>query len=501
MSLYVGVGGVTRNGCAAVCTRDAVLGVCEQERVTRVRASGFGASGLPDEALREILRGTGRTIDEVACYAAGEPLPATLGAPLVALDHHFAHACSAFLASPFDDATIVVCDHEAPEVSVWNGEGGAVARAEGPWDGPGFASVYSGCAEAFGFSQGANEQRFEALARLRPTQPGERAASFMDLDGDRLALASDWQSKVREWRTARAAGADVAHDAAIAAALQSRLGDLLLRFLGGVKRRAGAQTRLCVGGSLFSNSGLNTRIKASGLFDEVFVPINPGNAGLAVGTALHASGGPRRPVTPFLGPSYSAEDIKSVLDNCKLQYSWMSEGAVVAAAVEALKRGRLVGWFDGPMEWGPRALGCRSILANPFAPYVLENLNRFLKHRDWWRGYALSGLHGAVSAHFDGPDASPFMECDYTPKDPEALRHFLPAPDAAIRVHTAGADAPPRFVALLRAFEQSSGAALLVNTSFNGFAEPIVCSPRDAVRVFFGTGLDLLVLGQFVLSK
>jgi carbamoyltransferase len=142
---------------------------------------------------------------------------------------------------------------------------------------------------------------------------------------------------------------------------------------------------LCLAGSLFYNTHFCTVAKTSGLFDRVFVPVNPGNSGLAVGTALHASGASPTQTSPFLGPSYDAEEIKATIDNCKLTYDWVGEHGAVTRAVDALRRGSLVGWFNGAMEWGPRALGARCIFANPFAPYVLENLNRFLKHREPWR--------------------------------------------------------------------------------------------------------------------
>ena len=501
-TLWVGLGGAARNGCAALCTSDRVLGVCEQERVTRVRAAGFNLNGLPDEALDELLRRCGRTRDEVAQYALGEPAAALDSDPRVLrLDHHFAHACAAFLTSPFETATIVVCDHQPPEVSVWEGTGGAITRVEWPWHGPGFAAVYSQCAQALGFAASAQEQRMEALARLEPAPRDARATPLFDFGTERLLLARNWQARIDGWLQAGTAAGGGPQAVAVAAALQARIGDLLLEFLAAVRHRNGTTGRLCVAGSLFYNSCFNARVRSAGLFDQVFVPINPGNAGLAVGAALHASGNARRPVTPFLGPSYDPEETKATLDNCKLNYVWMSEADTIAVSVDALRQGRLVGWFDGPMEWGPRALGGRSIVANPFAPHVLENLNRFLKHRDPWRGYALSGLEDAVRQHFEGPDTAPFMECDYVPKDRARFRHVLPSPSAAIRVHSAGGRAPMRFRNLLRAFGEATGVPILVNTSFNGFREPIVCSPRDAVRVFFGTGLDLLVLGQFVISK
>jgi carbamoyltransferase len=179
----------------------------------------------------------------------------------------------------------------------------------------------------------------------------------------------------------------------------------------------------------------------------------------------------------------------------------MSDAHLIAFAVDQLQRGRLVAWFEGPMEWGPRALGARSILASPFSRYVLDNLNRFLKHRDSWRGYALSGMASSIQEHFDGPAISPYMECDYSPKDRARFDHVLPGPRAAVRVQTVGSDAPRRFRALLQAFGEATGVPVLVNTSFNGFREPIVCSPRDAVRVFFGSGIDTLVLDEFVINK
>jgi carbamoyltransferase len=498
MGPWVGLGGATRNACVALCTGDEILGICEQERITRVRAAGFNPTGLPDEALDELLRRAGRQRGDVTGYALTESMPALpRGVEIVRLDTHFAHACSAFLTSPFDTATIVVCDHKSPQITVWDGAGADVTRVEWPWYGIGFADVYSQCAEALGFAARGHEQRMEAMARLDPARHDDRATRLCSLADDRLQFAPDWRARIESW----IAGGGSLERAAVAAALQSRVGDLLIEFLEHVKRRAPLRRRLCVGGRLFNNSHFNSLVKLSGVFDEVFVPVNPDEAGLAVGAALHVSGHGRRPVTPFLGPSYSPQETKATLDNCKLTYQWASETDTIAIVVEALLKGRLVAWFDGAMEWGPRALGARSILASPFAPYALDNLNQFLKHRESWRGYALSGLDTAIHEHFDGPESAPFMECDYIPRERERFRHILPGPKAAARVQTVGSSAPPRFQALLQAFGQAAGIPVVVNTSFNGFQEPIVCGPRDAVRVFFGTGIDTLVLDEFVINK
>src|SRR5581483_7059847 len=433
MSLWAGLGGIKRNACVALCTRNEVLSVCEQERITRVPAAGINATGLPDEALDELLAEIGHGRSDLTGVASAEDGFAAAAAPdALRMDHHFAHACAAFLSSPFEHARILICDRDAPHVTVWDGRGRHVSRVDWPWNGLGFADLYSECATVLGFGGAGAEQRMEALARLIPSARDPRVTELFDLADDRLVLAPEWRARIEQSIESAPPGERVA---ALAAALQSRIGDLLVAF---VRRIAAgsATNRLCVGGSLFYNSNFSSRVKLAGAFDEVFVPINPGNAGLALGTAMHASERVRRgdAVGPFLGASYTAEEIKATLDNCKLTYEWASESQTVDIAVDALKKGQLVAWFDGRMEWGPRALGARSILANPFSPYVLENLNRFLKHRDTWRGYAVSVPEEGVGEHFVGPRSSPFMECDYAPRDRRRFEHILPGPEAAVRV-------------------------------------------------------------------
>lgn len=501
MTLTAGLGGAARHGCVALVDRQRVVGVCEQERVTRIRGAGFNGTGLPDEALDTLLERMGRTRVEVTAYATAESEPQCgNGHPVERLDHHLAHACASYLSSPFSSATIVVCDREPPNVSVWRGIGRDVTRVDWPWRGPGFGDLYSACAETLGFASEGGGQRFEALARLRPNHRDDRFAALLSGDGTSLTTQRGWQAAAREGLLPGNTQPGSPSSAALAAALQARVGELFVDFLRMVRDRSESDA-LCLAGSLFHHSSINTLAKRAGLFARVFVPVNPGNAGLAVGTALRVSGAAPCPVSPFLGPAYESDEIKATLDNCKLRYDWAGDADAIATAVDAVTRGMLVGWFDGAMEWGPRALGARCILANPFAPYVLENLNRFLKRREPWRGYALSGPQEAVHEHFDGPAEAPFMECDYRPRDAARFRHILPSPDAAIRVQTIGPECPPRFRKLLEAFGTKTQIPFLVNTSFNGFHEPIVCNPRDAVRVFYGSGLDVLILDGFVITK
>jgi carbamoyltransferase len=495
--LIAGLSGGARHACAALAEARGVVAVCAQERVTRVRGAGVNGSGVPDEALDLLLARSGRTRRDVERFAAAGRADSPVVDGHEPLAHAFAHACTAYLSSPFTSAVIVVCDQGAPGISVWVGSGASVTPVDWPWDGPGLVEAYGRCAAAFGF--GAEVQRFEALARLGAGARDARVDRMLPLGDAAIDPASTLEGSIEAWL---AGDRDIASPAriALAAALQTRIGELYVELLARVRRQVGNE-RLCIGGSFAAHSSMNTAAAASGLFSEVFVPVDPGNAGLAVGAALHASGRGPSPVSPFLGPSYSDQETKETLDNCKLQYSWEHEDAVLAAAVRALQDGRLVAWFDGAMEWGPRALGARCILASPAAPYVLENLNRFLKRREPWRGYALSGLEEAVAGSFTGPAAAPFMEYDYHPRDAERFRHVLPAAGAAVRVHTVDRGTSPRFRRLIETFAAATGMPFLVNTSFNGFNEPIVCSPRDAVRVFYGSGIDMLVLNHFVIAK
>ena len=352
--MQAGLNGGVRNGAAALGDNGRVVAVCAEERVTRVRGGGV-PGGLPDEALDLLLQRRGQTRRDLSRYVVVDGGALPTGAPAEALDHHRAHASVAYLSSPFAAAAIVVCDHDEPGVSVWSGDGGVITRVDWPRADLGFAAAYFRVAAALGFHTGAAGQRLEALARL---QPGVRDAAVDALFGWRDgALIVD---PALEQRLAQMAGsaesADILPRARVASAAQARLGELVVALLADVQQRLGAE-RLCVGGSLFYQSYLNTLMRRSGLFAEVFVPVDPGDSGLAVGAVLHGMGGAPAPVSPFLGPAYSAEEVKAVLDNCKLNYSWESEEGAVAAAVHALREGHLVGWFDGGMEWGPRALG------------------------------------------------------------------------------------------------------------------------------------------------
>jgi carbamoyltransferase len=327
-------------------------------------------------------------------------------------------------------------------------------------------------------------------------------AVFRYRDG-RLHVDSSWRSQLQQMIRHEQSGGG-ARAVRTASAVQARLGELLLQVVGEIREELGVDT-LCLGGGLFYNTYFTTLIRRSGLFRDVFVPINPGNSGLAVGATLALAprdgGGQRRRCGPgpFLGPEYDDHEIKATLDGCKLSYAFVSESEALDATVDALTRGHLVGWLQGRMEWGPRALGHRSILADPRSPYVLDNLNCFLRKRERWRSFGVSVSATEVGDYFCGPPTSSFMEYEYELRD-ERLRQVMPAGATSIRVQTVTPDHGP-FWTLHQRMKQCTGTGVIVNTSLNAFQEPIACTPRDAVRVFYGTGLDMLVMGRFILRK
>jgi carbamoyltransferase len=503
-AVVVGISGALRNPAAAVVVGGRLRGFCEQERLTRIRGAGLQHGELPQEAVRAVLDLAGVVPEDVSAYVTAEEgvsIPA--GLPRLRLDHHHAHAATAFLTSPFTRAAVLVCDqHSSPEVSVWLGQGGELINQHWQWSGQGFASLFTQCSQVFGFAAG-QEHRLEALARLDPGTDAARIAHLFQYADATLRVDPDWKRVLADWLQDKGHRWSVEHGARVAGAFQAALGKGLSDLVSDIRRRLDAP-HLCLGGGLFYNTFFNTVVAECGSFHDVFVSPNPGNAGIAAGAAL-AGGEPshrenREAISAFLGPEFELEEIKGTLDNCKLSYECLSQGEVVTRSVQDLLAGRLVGWFQGRMEWGHRALGNRSILASPLSPHVLNNLNVFLKQRERHRAYGLSVCEEEMDRHFLGPGRSAWMEYEYRMTDPERFRHVLPPGASTLRVQTVDPTAV-RFTELHHAFAAASGTGVLVNTSFNGFSEPIVCSPRDAIRVFYGTGLDVLVLGRFVIRK
>jgi carbamoyltransferase len=242
---------------------------------------------------------------------------------------------------------------------------------------------------------------------------------------------------------------------------------------------------------------------------SVFVQPAAGNAGTALGAALHAWHSVYEQTARIslrdlcLGPGFPAEEIKQVLENCKLRFRYLlTTGELIETAVQQLGENKIVAWMQGRMEFGPRALGNRSILASPLDPYSSENLNLFIKHREPFRKFAASVPEELAAEYFEaGPNARYLATVSRVkPQHRKTFETAVLGQDM-VRVHTVRSTDNPLYYELLLAAGKKTGLPVLYNTSFNLFNDPLVCGPRDAVRGFYSSGIDAMVAGNFLLEK
>jgi carbamoyltransferase len=273
------------------------------------------------------------------------------------------------------------------------------------------------------------------------------------------------------------------------------------------RQKTGAQY-LCVAGGLFLNVLLVRALEERTGFAGVFAQPVAGNPGTALGAAYLARKyfqpeAARQPVTDLsLGPKLADTDIKSVLDNCKTIYRYLpSEKQLLEETVRLLGEDKIVAWCQGRVEFGHRALGNRSILASAFSHYVMENLNRYVKHREDFHPFALSAPAESAPELFDCTANCRFMSSIGTLKPGAGELERFGFNGRSVRVHTVERQVNPRFWGLLRKFGESAAAPVLVNTSFNLFGEPLVCDAREAIRSFYCSGIDALVMGNFLVVK
>ncbi len=318
----------------------------------------------------------------------------------------------------------------------------------------------------------------------------------------------------------------------LAASVQVVLEDVVLRLTRSLAKETG-QKNLCLAGGVALNCVANGKVLKSGAFDRVWVQPAAGDAGGSLGAALnayYAFQGQARKIDPkadqmkgsFLGPAYSDEDICARLTNAGGVFTTLDDEAILDQTARELANGAVVGWFQGRMEFGPRSLGCRSILADPRSTEMQKTLNLKIKYRESFRPFAPAVLREDVADWFDLDDDSPYMlmvadvhkSRQRKMTDDEAarfgidklnaIRSEIPAVthvDYSARIQTVDDVRNPKFHALLSRFKAVTGCPVLANTSFNVRGEPIVCTPEDAFRCFMGTEMDLLIIGRQVLKK
>jgi carbamoyltransferase len=250
-------------------------------------------------------------------------------------------------------------------------------------------------------------------------------------------------------------------------------------------------------------------LERNGRWKNVFVQAAAGNSGTALGAVYHVWHQVRRHTrrsgsgTLLLGPSYGPEEIKQVLENCKLPFRYArSTDEMLASAVRLLGEHKIVAWMQGRMEFGPRALGNRSILASPLDPYSTENLNIYIKRREPFRKFAASVPAELAAEYFDTrPNARDLATVGRVrPKHRKTFESAILGEDM-VRVHTVAASDNPLYHRLLLEAGKATGLPVLYNTSFNLFGDPLVSTPRDAVRSFYSSGIDALFVGNFLLEK
>ena len=292
----------------------------------------------------------------------------------------------------------------------------------------------------------------------------------------------------------------------VARSLQEVVDDTMVRLATHVVRTTGLP-RLCLAGGVALNCVANGEILRRAPVDDVFVQPSAGDAGGAMGAALWAWNGllkkPRLPRLPsvYLGPAYDDDAVQAVLDEAGARYVRLDREALLARTVELLAESKVVGWFHGRFEWGPRALGHRSILGDPRDPEMRDIINRKIKMREGFRPFAPVVLEERVSDWFQLDRPSPYMLL-VAPVNPE--RPPLPATthvDGSARIQTISREQDALYYDLVAQFGARTGVPVLINTSMNVRGEPMVCSPLDGWRCFMRTGMDALVIGSFVLLK
>ncbi|HYO80703.1 MAG TPA: carbamoyltransferase C-terminal domain-containing protein [Bryobacteraceae bacterium] len=519
--VILGLGGILNDAACALLVDGKLVAAAEEEKLARRHTPGE----LPDAAIDACLRMAGLSPDQVDCVAIVRPFPTETGGlhvrlrsqfpngRFVLVEHHAAHAAAAYFPSSFEEAVVLTLDRAGDFRcgARWEARGIDLQLDKELYVPDSLGEVFSRTAELLGFEAGADEHKVQWMS----TAGDDRYVELFDriLGGD-----GDWPKVDRSWFQTDS-GSPTGWSERIHTTLGTNPGvpipeSLATHVAAGVQRAteravvrmARGAKRLCLGGGL----GLNALLVAALEREfEVFVQPAAGNSGTALGAVLWAWHVIYRQTARVsvgdlcLGPEWSVQETKKVLENCKLRFKLLTtSGEVVDTAVEQLSENRIVAWMHGRMEFGPRALGNRSILASPLDPYSTENLNVFIKHREQFRKFAASVPAELASEYFEaGPNARYLATVGRV--RPHHRGTFQPAilGSDRIRVHTVTREDNPLYHRLLHAAGARTGLPVLYNTSFNLFGDPLVCTPRDAARSFYSSGIDAMFVGQFFLQK
>lgn len=423
------------------------------------------------------------------------------------VDHHVAHAASAYYPSPYNSAAVMTLDGRGEEATTTYSIGrGAELKRIGQVNMPhSLGLLYERVTSYLGFLHSSDEYKVMALASYgKPVFVDDFREMIQVLPNGQYTISNERLEE--RFGPSRQKGDDfTAHHFNIAHSLQQVLEGTVLQLVDWLHAETGEEN-LCLAGGVALNCVLNARIRDKGPFKNVWVQPAAGDAGVALGAALHVDvqqrGATEKPAPmehAYWGPEYSDAEIERFLRWAKVPYRKLDD--VAAEAAEILVQDKIIGWFQGRMEFGPRALGSRSILASPINPSMQARLNE-VKDREDFRPVAPVVLESDAGEWFEDVRYSPFMlfvntvRADKADKIP-AVRHV----DGTARIQTVNRDQHPRYHDLLVAFKERTGVPVLVNTSFNTLGKPIVCTPRDAVECFWSSPFDALVIGSFLIEK
>lgn len=427
------------------------------------------------------------------------------------VEHHLAHEASAFLASPFESAAVLTMDGRGEQATTSygvynNGNYRRLKQINMPHS---LGLLYEDITEHLGFLRSSDEYKVMALASYGKPRYVEvfRELLQCDAEGGYSVYETDLHQHFGPRR--RRGGPLAQEHFDIAHSLQKVLEETVAHMVTWLHQVSG-ERQLCMGGGVALNCVMNARIRESGPFDDVWVQPAAGDSGTALGAALWVDKQHARQPLPrytmhhaYLGPAFNEAEIEAFLQRSKLTYRRMNN--VAEEVADLLAADRIIGWFQGNMEFGPRALGARSILASPIDERMQARLND-IKDREDFRPVAPAVMEEHAAEWFEtqrpGAIVAPFMLFVFDVKPDKA--HRIPAvrhTDGTARIQTVRRDQHPLYYELLEAFYQRTGVPVLVNTSFNTRGEPIVCTPRDAIESFWTSPLDALAIGSFLLEK
>jgi carbamoyltransferase len=462
-------------------------------------------------------------------------------------EHHLSHAASAFFPSPFEEAVVLTMDG----VGEWATTSAAVGRGNSlqvikeihfPHS---LGFLYSAFTYYTGFKVNSGEYKLMGLAPYGEPKYATRILEHLvDVKADGsfrldqtyfnyctgLTMTNGKFDDLFGGRPRKPDELLGQRHMDLAASIQLVIDEIVLRLTRSLRTETGIKN-LCLAGGVALNCVANGKVLRDGRFERIYIQPAAGDAGGAVGAALvgyHLQlGRPRRANGDamrgaYLGPAFTQADIETRLTGCGAKFERLDDAALISTCARDLAEGKALGWFQGRMEFGPRALGNRSILGDPRSPSMQKTLNLKVKYRESFRPFAPSVLRERVSDWFELDGDSPYMllvadvvkhrRREMTTREKNLFgidklnvrRSDIPAVthvDYSARIQTVHADTNPRYYALLSAFERETGCPVLVNTSFNVRGEPIVCKPEDGFRCFMGCELDVLAVGNCYLRK